>query len=427
MPDDAGSRWRRSRKSTAMQTGTWNLQAGALVPTDGTEAIDQELVVAQLKERIVLLEEALRTDRDLSIAISPTDLSERPGPTCIVWNQDGRVVFEHFGEPTLFVKPSVSASRLGAAISTAHHNASDGNVSVDIVQIYGPPRRDLVVIGETLFDRSLDNADAGNERSAVGIVVRVIDISAQRRIEEMRRDFVTNISHELRTPVGAIGVLAEMITGEESPEVRRRLVSRIDVESARLARMIDDLLELAVAEASDPASTEACDVREAIDSALDRITPGAEAKQVTIEVEVEPGTSNPRVSGTTPQLASALHNLLDNAVKYSEIGSIVVVKLDSVTSPNEVSIAVTDRGVGIPGPDRERIFERFYRVDPARTRGTGGTGGTGLGLSIVRHLVTNLGGRVGVQSIEGYGSTFTIQLPLLADAHSDARKGSTTS
>jgi signal transduction histidine kinase len=251
--------WRRRRvPSASTQLGTWNLRAGELVPsTEPRDSPDQAALVAELTERVVLLEEALRTDRDLSIAMAPTDLSDRPGPTCIVWNREGRVVFEHFGEPGLFVKPSVSASRLGAAITTAQEDAYDGNVSVDIVQIYGPPRRDLVVIGEALFDRA--TVLSGDEPiKQAGTVVRVIDISPQRRIEEMRRDFVTNISHELRTPVGAIGVLAEMIVGEENPETTHRLVSRLEVESSRLGRMIDDLLELAIAEASDPAVDEDC-------------------------------------------------------------------------------------------------------------------------------------------------------------------------
>jgi two-component system, OmpR family, sensor histidine kinase SenX3 len=406
--------WRRRRVQSVPQLGTWNLRAGELVSsTQSYETPDQTALIAELTERVVLLEEALRTDRDLSIAMAPTDLSDRPGPTCIVWNREGRVVFEHFGEPALFVKPSVSASRLGAAITAAQHDAYDGNVSVDIVQIYGPPRRDLVVVGEALFDRPSEAAGTELPRQA-GTVVRVIDISPQRRIEEMRRDFVTNISHELRTPVGAIGVLAEMIVGEQNPETTQRLVSRLEIESSRLARMIDDLLELAIAEASDPAIDNDCDVIEAVGSALDRIAPGAEGKQITVDVVEETNGMRPRVRGTTAQLASALHNLLDNAVKYSDAGSTVVVKVNSIADPDVVVLDVIDRGVGIPAPDRERIFERFYRVDPARTRGTAGSGGTGLGLSIVRHLVTNIGGKVSVHSIEGYGSTFTIQLPVLS-------------
>ncbi len=416
-PQASGRRvlWRRRRLAPPVQSGTWNLRSGTLVSSnESSDSADHVARLAELTERVVLLEEALRTDRDLSIAMAPTDLSDRPGPTCIVWNREGRVVFEHFGEPALFVRPSVSASRLGAAITQAQQDAYDGNVSVDIVQIYGPPRRDLVVIGEALFDRASGGDDPSVPMRQAGTVVRVIDISPQRRIEEMRRDFVTNISHELRTPVGAIGVLAEMIVGEENPETTQRLVSRLEVESSRLARMIDDLLELAIAEASDPAIDEQCDVMEAVSSAIDRIVPGAEAKQIMVEVVQETDGGRPRVRGTTAQLASALHNLLDNAVKYSEARSTVVVRVNSTADPNEVVLDVIDRGVGIPGPDRERIFERFYRVDPARTRGTAGSGGTGLGLSIVRHLVTNIGGKVSVHSIEGYGSTFTIQLPALS-------------
>lgn len=399
--------------------------------------------VEELSDRIALLEEALRADRDLSSGRSPVDVSERPGPTCIVWSRTGTMIFEHHGEPGLFIEPSVSATRLNAAIEVARLEAQGGNVSVDIVNTYGPPRRDLVVIGEALFrsdsqsmravlfdpvthaavsgsghgveaaPHDSPDLDGRGHREAIGVVVRVVDISAQRRIEEVRRDFVTNISHELRTPVGAIGVLAEMIAGEDSPELVKRLVGRLEIESARLARMIDDLLELAVVEASDPDPDERCDVSEAVTSAFDRIAPGAEAKNMTIEWIDLPHPDHPLVAGSSRQLASALHNLLDNAVKYSDPNSRVQVKVDSSSSPGEVLLSVIDQGVGIPSRDRERIFERFYRVDPARARKTGAAGGTGLGLSIVRHLVDNLGGTVEVSSIEGHGSTFTIRLPAL--------------
>ncbi len=368
------------------------------VQTPGLATDLHNELVASLQDRVALLEAALRSDRDLSIAIAPTDLANRPGPTCLVWDHTGRAVFTHHGEPALFVGPSVSATRLNAAIEVVKRKAESGVLNIEIVQIYGPPRRDMVVVGETLVD----------DGEQLGVAVRVIDISAQRKHDEARRDFVTNISHELRTPVGAIGVLAEMMTSAESPDVLLRLADRVDVEAARLSRMIDDLLQLAIAESSDPASDSHFEVFEAVEIALDRITPGAAAKNIVIKLVKGAAPQKLSVNGTSAELASALHNLLDNAVKYSPVGSIVEVHIDQ---PNgtEVCVSVVDHGEGIPSPDRARIFERFYRVDPARARGTGGTG---LGLSIVRHLVSNLGGTVDVVSIEGHGSTFAIRLPI---------------
>ncbi len=379
--------------------------------TGPTTLAEYEHTIKTLSQRVVLLEEALRTDRDLSLVASPVHHADRPGSTCFVWDAEGSLMFEHVGEPALFVRPSVSASRLNAAIALARSDAENGHLSVDVVQIYGPPRRDLVVIGEALYNRAQPVDD---NTKAAGVVVRVIDITPQRRMEEIRRDFVTNISHELRTPVGAIGVLAEMIAGEPSAELRDRMVGRLEIESSRLARMIDDLLELAVAEASDPVVNQAFDVMDGVSAALDRIEPGAQAKSIAIELVSKVGSTPTLVRGTAPQLASALHNLLDNAVKYSDDRSVVFLEVDALKQNDAVTISVIDEGAGIPSRDRERIFERFYRVDPARARATGGAGGTGLGLSIVRHLVTNMGGTVQVHSIEGHGSTFSIVLPKLA-------------
>jgi two-component system sensor histidine kinase SenX3 len=220
----------------------------------------------------------------------------------------------------------------------------------------------------------------------------------------MRRDFVANISHELKTPVGALVVLAETLAGEDDPSVVSRLASRLQGEADRVARTIDDLLELSRIEAEEAPTREPVPVRVVLAEAADRVGPAADQKGVAVEVIELP--ERMQIIGDRRQLVSAVYNLLDNAVKYSDAGSSV--ELSAVTDGTSVDIIVVDHGDGIPVRDLERIFERFYRVDRARSRETGGTG---LGLAIVRHVANNHRGDVAVTSAEGEGSTFTLRLP----------------
>jgi two-component system, OmpR family, sensor histidine kinase SenX3 len=221
----------------------------------------------------------------------------------------------------------------------------------------------------------------------------------------VRRDFVANISHELKTPVGALGLLAETLLAEDEPEVARRLAERMLTEAFRVAHTIDDLLELSRIEGADDTSYVDAPVDQLIAEAVERVQGGADQRGISIDVESTPVPL--AVSGDRRQLVSAVYNLIDNAVKYSEDGSSVEVR--SGTDGRWVEIAVRDHGVGIPQRDLERVFERFYRVDRARSRETGGTG---LGLAIVRHVANNHAGEVRVDSREGEGSTFTLRLPI---------------
>ncbi|MEJ7582659.1 MAG: ATP-binding protein, partial [Acidimicrobiales bacterium] len=230
------------------------------------------------------------------------------------------------------------------------------------------------------------------------------DVSERRRLEAVRRDFVANISHELKTPVGAIGLLAETLLAEDELEVTHRLAERVVTEAFRVGRTIDDLLALSRIEAGEAPVRESVQVAMAMAEAADRIRPGAEQQHIVIRID-EP-SRRLSVIGDRRQLVSALYNLLDNAVKYSEAGS--EVHLRARTDGRWVELAVEDHGLGIPPRDLERVFERFYRVDRARSRDTGGTG---LGLAIVRHVVANHEGDVSVESHEGVGSTFTLRLP----------------
>lgn len=311
----------------------------------------------------------------------------------VVVDGDGRQVF------TNDAGSMYSAARHGdalveAAINDLIRRALAGETCVDTVQLFGPPRRTLVITAVPLDERSV----------GPGAVAVIDDVTERRRLEAVRRDFVANISHELKTPVGALALLAETLVGEDDPEVASRLAERIFVEAHRVGRTIDDLLELSRIEAEENPHRDLVSVGEILDSAVDRMRPAADQKQITLDVdEVSRRLS---VHGDRRQLVSAVFNLLENAVKYSDEGSAVHVRAtgDGAT----VEITVQDHGMGIPARDLERVFERFYRVDRARSRETGGTG---LGLAIVRHVVNNHRGEVVVDSVEGEGTTFTLRLP----------------
>ena len=244
----------------------------------------------------------------------------------------------------------------------------------------------------------LDDPESG------GAFLVIEDISERQRLDSVRRDFVANISHELKTPVGALGLLAETLLDEDDPEVSRRLIERMQREAFRVARTIDDLLQLSQIEASEPPEREVVGVDLLIDDAVDRTRAAADMRSVDLVVTDAP--ADLAVVGDRRQLVSAIANLCDNAVKYSDPHS--KVELRARRAGPWVEIDVIDQGIGIPARDQERVFERFYRVDRARSRDTGGTG---LGLAIVRHVVQNHDGEISVSSREGDGSTFTLRLP----------------
>jgi two-component system sensor histidine kinase SenX3 len=255
----------------------------------------------------------------------------------------------------------------------------------------------------------------GADERVTAVCLLLADVSEQRRLESVRRDFVANVSHELKTPVGALTLLAEAIQdGADDPEAVNRFAGRIQHEGARLARLVAELMELSRVQGADPMPGAAeVDVREIVAEAIDRTQLAAEQASITVTCSCAPGLV---VRGNEAQLATAVANLVDNAIAYSGSGTRVAVTARQSTDHDArptADIAVTDQGIGIADADRDRIFERFYRVDPARSRATGGTG---LGLAIVKNIVSNHLGTVMVWSSEGSGSTFTIRLPRV---HSD--------
>lgn len=225
------------------------------------------------------------------------------------------------------------------------------------------------------------------------------------KLDAVRRDFVANISHELKTPIGAVSLLAEALqAAAKEPDQVKRFAKRLTKESDRLARITQEIIELSRLQAADALSKpETVEIDHVVAAAIDQNRVVAEARNVTM---TSGGDAGIQVFGDESLLVVAVHNLISNAIVYSSKGSRVGIGVSSVDGI--VEIAVTDQGIGIPPEELDRVFERFYRIDPARSRHTGGTG---LGLSIVKHVVQNHGGDVRVWSQHGYGSTFTIRLP----------------
>jgi two-component system sensor histidine kinase SenX3 len=353
-------------------------------PTDGPEPL-----VAVLERAV----RDLRAEGELS-AEARARLQEAmdalPQAVLIV-DASGELVERNAAAET-FVAARHADALVEAAVTELLDAALKGESASRTIDLFGPPRRVLVVSTTPL----------GPEGAATAVAV-VDDITERRRLEAVRTDFVANISHELKTPVGAIGLLAETLQAEDDPQVVERLALRIQNEALRVGRTIEDLLDLSRIELGETAVPEPVSVGRIVDEAVARIRPAAEQAGITVTASVPDALV---VAGDRRQLTSALSNLLDNAVKYSDAGGSV--EVDAVARDHEVVLTVADHGIGIPSRDIERVFERFYRVDQARSRETGGTG---LGLAIVRHVVANHHGSVEVDSRLGEGSTFTLVLP----------------
>ncbi len=245
------------------------------------------------------------------------------------------------------------------------------------------------------------------------ILLLAEDRTESYRLDDVRRDFVANISHELKTPIGAVGLLAEALSSaSDDPEQVRRFAKRLTKESERLARITQEIIELSRLQAVDALTkADLVDIDHVVALAIDQNRVVADSHNVQL---ASGGDAGAEVYGDEALLAVALHNLISNAIQYSPQGSRVGVGVSN--SDGVVEIAVTDQGVGIAEEEQDRVFERFFRTDPARSRNTGGSG---LGLSIVKHVVQNHGGDIRVWSQVGSGSTFTIRLP--EASHAGAR------
>ncbi|MBX3098683.1 MAG: two-component sensor histidine kinase [Salinibacterium sp.] len=292
-----------------------------------------------------------------------------------------------------------------------------GLVHPELVKLVDRVRRNGVPITEELH---LTRGPFGE--ASIHLFVRVARLGARYilllaedrtesyRLDDVRRDFVANISHELKTPIGAVGLLAEALaSASDEPEQVKRFAKRLTKESERLARITQEIIELSRLQATDAlAKAELVEIDNVVAVAIDQNRVLADSHKVQL---VSGGDAGAEVYGDETLLVVALHNLVSNAIQYSPKGTRVGIGVNC--HEGIVEIAVTDQGVGIPDDDQDRVFERFFRTDPARSRNTGGSG---LGLSIVKHVVQNHGGDVRVWSQSGHGSTFTIRLPQASHA-----------
>lgn len=246
------------------------------------------------------------------------------------------------------------------------------------------------------------------------VILTLEDRTEARRLEETRRDFVANISHELKTPIGAIGLLAETLQGAtDDPEAVVRFASSLQREASRLGHIVQEIIELSRLQAATEVKNSAvCRLADLISDSLERVRILADSKNMRLVADLDESIM---IEVSYEQIATAITNLFENAINYSDPGGQVGISLKRVG--NFAEIVVTDSGVGIALEDQARIFERFYRVDPSRSRETGGTG---LGLAIVKHIALNHGGEISVFSKPGLGSTFTLTLPLAPNSEESA-------
>ena len=326
-------------------------------------AADIAALVDRLRAETTLREEILTSMSEGVILADRTGATIYANPAARAWLGDKATM-------------PASVEKNGVAEMTLHH----------------PERRDIRSVSIELDDGRW--------------LIVIQDVTVSKRVEEMRRDFVANASHELKTPIGAIRATAETlaVAANDDPASVERFSRMLVHESRRLTMLVDDLLDLARLES---ASSERAPVAlaEVVRLELERLTPAASQKGLTIETDVDPTAI---VDATARDLRLAVGNLLDNAIRYTERGAI---RVEVRNTGGRAVVRVTDQGSGIAAKHLPRIFERFYRVDEARSRLTGGTG---LGLSIVRHVAESLGGTVRVDSELGAGSSFTVTLPLAA-------------
>ncbi len=293
---------------------------------------------------------------------------------------------------------------VGELLALARQVRRDGEIREGEVEVSGSK------FGGRRTSFAVRVAPLGSTVGGGGLILLLAeDQTESRRVEEVRRDFVANISHELKTPVGALALLAEtMEEAADDPEAVRRFAGRMRQEASRLTVLVQDLITLSRIQAAEPVpDPREVELTAVVAEALDRCRMKASARGIELAAACDEGLF---VLGDEDLLVTALRNLLENAVAYSPEKTRVVVSATR-DGADAAQISVADQGIGIPEKELERIFERFYRVDPARSRVTGGTG---LGLSIVKHVVAAHDGKVTVWSKEGVGSTFTFRLPLLS-------------
>jgi len=353
-------------------------------------------------EDVALVEAITETERESADRVARAEAVQHWLLAALDEATDAIVVVDRIGREIVRNAPArrFSGARHGQvlaqdAIDELLHTALEGVTSQRELQLYGPPRQVL----------QLRSFPLRRDGEVVGAVAFTRDVSESRRVESVRRDFVANVSHELKTPIGALGLLAETMAATDDAKVVQQLADRVVREADRLSRIVDDLLDLSQIEAQEAPSRAPIPVRLLVSESVDLVQAAADLADVPILVTPQP--PDIELACDRRQMRSALMNLLDNAIKYS--GPREPVEIGARLEGDRVALVVRDHGIGIPTRDLERIFERFYRVDRARSRETGGTG---LGLAIVRHVAQAHGGDVSVESREGEGSLFTLHVPI---------------
>ncbi|AKS30614.1 two-component system sensor histidine kinase SenX3 [Mycolicibacterium goodii] len=303
------------------------------------------------------------------------------------------------------VRDRILDDRAWQAAQRVFETGQDGEVDLSPLKVANPGRSGISVRGKVRLLADDDRRFA---------VVYVDDQSEHARMEATRRDFVANVSHELKTPVGAMSVLAEaLLASADDPDTVRRFAEKMVAESHRLADMIGELIELSRLQGAERLpDLEAVDVDSIVSEAVSRHKVAADNSQISITTDAPTGY---RVLGDEGLLVTAIANLVSNAIAYSPNGTDV--SISRRRRGGNIEIAVTDRGIGIAKDDQERVFERFFRVDKARSRATGGTG---LGLAIVKHVAANHNGSIRLWSQPGTGSTFTLSIPEYPHTESDS-------
>ncbi|MHB8669333.1 MAG: sensor histidine kinase [Acidimicrobiales bacterium] len=337
----------------------------------------------------------------------------------VVGDERGDPVF-HNRHAAPFVDPGLGEVLAERAMAECLRGAAGGEARTRNIELYGPPHRTLVMSAVPIED----------DWRGIGAVAVVEDVSERRRLETIGRDFVADVDHELKVPLGSLAVLAETLATEEDVEVGRRLASRLQSDARRLADVIGDLLELSRVESERSPRREPVAVHAVVAQAVGRVRALVASRDVS--VAVAPISRRLTVPGDRHQLVTALAQVLENAVACSARGASVEVEARLEDEPEDgdapvegaiersghplahrwVEIAVQDHGIGLPAEELDRIFERFYRVERARPRGRrADPGGSGLGLAIVREVMVAHGGEVEVSSSEGEGARFTLRLP----------------
>jgi signal transduction histidine kinase len=376
------------------------------------------LLVGAAVAGVVLLR-ALRPEARVEAPSGPEAVAEPALARRLVDLMDPAVVVLGVDESVVLANPAARAlgivrgSRLvvPALLTLVQQVRTSGSRRAD-VSLPG----DLVGSGPRLVGVHGVRLESGTVPAPGPVALVLQDVTEARRLEAVRRDFVANVGHELKTPVGALALLAEAIEdAADDPETVQRFAARMAHEAERLGRLVREVIDLSRLQGADPLpELRPVEVDRVVAEAVDRARTAAAAKGIAIAVGGQCGLV---VRGVEGQLATALTNLLANAVAYSPRDTRIAVAARARSGFAEV--AVTDSGIGIPRTDRSRVFERFYRVDQSRASSTGGTG---LGLAIVKHIVSNHGGSITVWSEEGLGSTFTLRIPLMAPG-ADAAPG----